>query len=98
MMIQPANPSFGNGQVVSVATTSTAITLTAKSKQLICTNQGANMVYVRCTPTAAAATTADMCIPPGSQVVLTKDFDTLAITAIAATGATPLHVMPAEGF
>lgn len=96
MMIQPVNPAYGNGQIVSVATTNTAITLTAKSKQLICTNQGANMVYVRCI--TGAATTADMCIPPGSQIVITKDYDTLAIAAIATTGATNLHVMPGEGF
>lgn len=94
--INRANPAFGNGQIVSVGTTSTAITLPVQSKQLILTNQGANMIYVRCIP--GAATTADACIPPNEQVVITKFADTVAITAIAATGATNLHVMPAEGF
>lgn len=96
MMIQPVNPAYGNGQIVSVATTSTAITLAAPSKQLVCTNQGANYIYVRCI--TGAATVADMPIAPGQQVVITKLYDTLAITAIAVTGATNLHVIPAEGF
>jgi len=95
---QPICPSFGNGAVVSVGTTSTAITLKAKSQQLCLTNQGANYIYVSCATTARAATNADMAIPPNSQKVITKDYDTLAITAIAETGATNLHVMPGEGF
>lgn len=93
---QPLCPAFGNGQIVNVATTSTAITLTAPSMQLVLTNQGANFIYVRCIP--GAATTADMPVPPGEQIVISKFYDQLAITAIAVTGATNLHVMPCEGF
>lgn len=98
MMIQPANPSFGNGQIVAVTTTSAAFTLTAKSKQIIATNLGSNPAYIRMTPTSAAATTADMLIPQGAQVTFTKDYDTVAGTIISTGGTTSVHIMPAEGF
>ncbi len=94
---QPANPSFGNGQVVNAGTSTTAFTLTAKSKQIIATNLGTNPVYVRLTPAGGSATTADMVVPANQQVTFTKDYDTLAGAAIAPAGATNIHLMPAEG-
>lgn len=95
---QPANPAYGLGQTVAVATTSTAFTLAAPSKQVIVTNTGANPIYVRITPAGGAATTADMIVLPSQQVILTKFADTLAGAMIATGGASTAHIIPAEGF
>jgi hypothetical protein len=98
MLIQPANPSYGNGQVASVTTASGNVTLAAPSKQVLFTNLGANPAFVCMSPTARAATTADACIPPGAMVTYTKFYDQLVISMISTGGATSVHVIPAEGF
>jgi len=93
-----ANPSYGSGQVIAVTTTSQNVTLPVKSKQVIFTNLGTNPAYVRMTPAAVAATTADAIVPVGAPVVYTKGEDITTISIVSTGGTATVHVMPAEGF
>jgi hypothetical protein len=94
----PVQPGYGTGQVLTPAAGAATATLTPGSKQLILTNLGANVAYVRVGTTGlAAASTADYPIPAGAQVVITKAMGDDKLSHISATGTT-LHVMSGEGF
>lgn len=98
MIVQPANPSYGSGQVIAVTTGSQNVNVPTPSKQIQFTNLGANPAFVRMTPAGAAATTADAVIPPGSIVVYTKFADVAQISIVSTGGATSVHLIPVEGF
>lgn len=92
-------PHYGTNQVIAPAAASASITIGAGNRSLLIQNTGANIAYVRAykvSDGAVSATTADLAIPSGKQLVISKppDFDTLA--HISATGTT-LNVMSGEG-
>lgn len=94
----PVQPGYGTGQIVNPAAGAATANLTAGSKQLILTNQGANPAYVRVGQTGlATATTADYPVPAGAQVVITKAMGDDKLSHISPLGTT-LHVMNGEGF
>jgi hypothetical protein len=93
----PVQPAYGSGQVLSPGAASATATLQKGSKQLILTNQGANVCYVRVGQGVAAASTADYPVPAGAQVVITKAMDDNQLSHISPLGTT-LHVMNGEGF
>lgn len=93
----PVQPGYGSGQVLGPGVASATATLKTGSKQLILTNQGANVCYVRVGQSAAAASTADYPVPAGAQVVITKAMDDNQLSHISPLGTT-LHVMNGEGF
>jgi hypothetical protein len=98
MIIQPVSPSYTRGQTVNPAAASANVALSSSSKQLILTNLGANVCYVRLSDDAAAvATTADYPVPSGAQLVISKDERHTRLAHISAAGTT-LHFIPGEGF
>lgn len=97
MNIAPFNPAYTSGQVVTPAAGAASINVNAVSKQVCLTNLGANVCYVRCSDVAISATTADYPVPPGMQVLITKQDGHNILSHISAAGTT-LHVMTGEGF
>jgi hypothetical protein len=95
--IQPFNPAYLSGQVVTPAAGAASITINKEAKQVCLTNLGANVCYVRLSDVAISATTADYPVPPnGTQVVITKADGHSILSHISAAGTT-LHVMTGEG-
>lgn len=97
MIKAPFFPQYGSGQTVSPAAASATVNLLAGTKNVMLTNTGLNVCYVRIGATAVAATTADVPVLPGTQVVVSKDQDYTALTHISAAGTT-LHIMTGEGW
>jgi hypothetical protein len=95
---QPVYPAYGSGQVLTPAAASATATIRTGNKQLILTNLGTNVCYVRVGQSGlGAATTADYPIPAGAQVVVTRNEQDTQLSHISAAGTT-LHAMNAEGF
>lgn len=96
---QPIAPAYGTGQSVAPAAASAVAALTPGSNQLVLTNLGAAVCYVRVGDAAGApvATANDYPIPAGAQVVITKGQQQNALAHISAAGTT-LHIMNGEGF
>lgn len=93
----PFNPTYGSGQVVAAAAASAAISnLNGNDKQVVVTNLGANVAYVRVVSDTSAATTADYPVPAGQQVNLTKG-DGTRLAYISAAG-TSLHIITGNGW
>lgn len=97
MIKAPFFPQYGSGQTVSPGAASATATLQAGTKNVVLTNGGLNVCYVRIGASAVAATTADMPILAGTQVVISKDQDHTALTHISPSGTT-LHIMTGEGW
>lgn len=89
-------PSYGSGAVVTPAAGSANVTIPA-GKSLCLTNLGTNVCYIRVGQTSQTATTADYPVPPGMQVIVTKDDRDVNMAHISAAGTT-LHYMVGEGF
>ncbi len=97
MIIAPVFPQYGSGQTVTPAAASAAATLQAGTKNVILTNTGLNVCYVRIGASSVAATAADYPVLAGTQVIISKDQDHTALTHISPAGTT-LHIMTGEGF
>lgn len=96
--LQPVNPHYTSGQVVSPAAGSANVAINATDKQVILTNLGANVCYIRISADAATtATTADYPVPAGAQVTITKGEGQNRLAHISAAGTT-LHIMTGEGW
>lgn len=96
---QPVQPAYGSGQTVTTGAASASVTLPRGTKQVILTNTGTNVGYVRITAGASNATTADYPIPAGAQVVVSRSDDDVVLSYIqAAAGTTTIHVICGEGF
>lgn len=95
----PFQPRYGSGAVVTPAAASADITLDAQkvNKNVVLSNLGAAVCYVRIGAGAQVATTADYPIPPGAQVVVSKEMEHDHLAHISATGTT-LQVMLGEGW
>lgn len=93
----PVQPGYGTGQTLTPGAAAATATLTIGSKQLILTNLGANVCYVRVGQSVANASTSDYPIPAGAQVVISKAQADNQLSHISATGTT-LHVINGEGF
>lgn len=97
MILAPVFPQYASGQTVAAGAASATATFAAGSKNLIVTNGGLNVAYVRIGGTAVAATAADFPILAGTQAVISKDQDHTAVTYISPAGTT-LHIMNGEGW
>lgn len=95
----PFTPLQGKGQPISASTTSASITLDAAgvaANQLAIYNAGSVLAFVRVGIGAQTATSADLFIPPGAFITITKGRgDTVA--AITASSTATIYVMPGEG-
>lgn len=93
----PVQPAYGTGQTLTPAAASAQATLPRGNKQVILTNTGANICYVRIGQGALTASAADFPVPAGSQSVVSKADDDNVLAHISAAGTT-LHVMTGEGW
>lgn len=93
----PINPAYGNGQVPTLGTGATSVTLGAKTKQVMFLNLGPQTAYVRMTPGAPVdASQVDAILPVNIPVVYTK-FEDIQTISLVSTGASTVHIMPCEG-
>jgi len=97
--IQPFSPHYTSGKTVTATTTAASTTVNGSSLNVLITNTGSNIAYVRIAGVAVTATAADMIILPSTQVSLTKSFGDSIISYLGvAAGDTTLHIMTGEGF
>lgn len=93
--INQFRPSYGSNQVVTPAAASASITIAKDDTAVRLVNSGANICYVRVRNSAGAATTADLPVRAGSEVIIRKGVDDTILSHISATGTT-LNVMTGE--
>lgn len=93
----PIQPAYTKGQTVTPAAAAASVDIDASAKQVCLTNLGLNVCYVRVSQGGDAATTADMPVLPGSQVIISKGTDEGKISHISASGTT-LHIITGEGW
>lgn len=94
---RPFNPAYGSGQVVTSGAAALAVTNLNKGDQnVVVTNLGSNVCYVRVMD-AGDASTADYPVLPGTQLSLTKGAEQTRLSHISATG-TSLHIMTGNGW
>ena len=74
MFMQPFGPYYGKTQTAAVNGAGAFTGLPASSKQLVLTNVGTVVIYVRATiaSDATAASAADMPVLPNSQITISK--------------------------
>ena len=97
-VLQPFNPTYGSNQVLTAGASSLNAAIASGNKQVIVTNSGTNIGYVKITTDpAATASTADMPILPKTLITLTKPMDSAYIAYISATGTT-IQVITGEGW
>ena len=92
----PFNPNRGANQVTTPGATSASVTINAISKSVRLVNSGANICHVRIGAGAQTATTADLPIRAGSEVIVSKGEGEDTLAHISASGTT-LHIQPGEG-
>jgi len=93
----PFNPSYTQGKSVTASAAAASVSFNGVDKQLVITNTGTNIAYIRTGTGAFSATTADMPILPGTQVSITKGDGAVTFSYISALGTT-LHAIPGEGW
>lgn len=96
------DPIYGSTKQITVGTSSTAVTITENSTyDLLMTNVGANIVWVRvATVSTAAVVNQDLPLLPNSQMVVSRIQSQVTnggqvqsfVTAIAAAAGNTLHI------
>lgn len=89
-------PRRGANQTVTAAATSASVSLDAQAKAVRLVNVGANICFVRIGAGAQTATTADMPVRSGSEIVVLKGDNDDTLAHISALGAT-LYIQTGEG-
>lgn len=92
----PFNPKRGSNQVTTPAAASASVSIDAVNKSVRLVNSGAGICHVRIGAGAQTATTADLPIRAGSEVVVSKADGDNTLAHISATGTT-LHIQTGEG-
>lgn len=92
----PFNPQRGANQVATPAAASASVAINAVSKSVRLVNSGANICHVRIGTGAQTATTADLPIRAGSEVIVNKGDGENTLAHISANGTT-LHIQTGEG-
>lgn len=90
--INQFRPRYGSNQVVTPAAASASITIAKDDTAVRLVNTGANVCYVRVRNAAGTATTADLAVRAGSEVIVRKGVDDTILSHISAAGTT-LNVM-----
>lgn len=93
--INQFRPRYGSNQVVTPAAASATITIPKDDQAVRLVNSGANICYVRIGNAAVAATTADLPVRAGSEVIVRKGMDDTSLSHISAAGTT-LNVQTGE--
>jgi hypothetical protein len=97
MITAPFFPQYGTGALVTPGAASASSTVQKGTKNVILTNGGLNVCYVKLGQSGISASTADFPVLAGTQVALSKDQDFDTIAYISAAGTT-LHIMNGEGW
>lgn len=90
------NASRGANQVVTPAAVSASVAIDAVAKSVRLVNSGANICYVRIGAGAQTATTADIPVRAGSDLVVSKGDGEDTVAYISAAGTT-LNIQTGEG-
>ena len=93
--INQFRPRYGSNQVVTPAAASASITIAKDDTAVRLVNTGVNVCYVRIRNAAGAATTADLPVRAGSEVIVRKGVDDTVLSHISAAGTT-LNVQTGE--
>lgn len=98
--LQPFSPHYGSGQTVTASSAGAlSVSINSNSFNVMVTNTGSNLAYVRIGTDSATATATDFPILAGSQVAITKGAGQNVLSYIGvATGTTTLHIMTGEGW
>lgn len=94
-IINQFRPRYGSNQVVTPAASSASINIAKDDQAVRLVNTGANVCYVRVRNSAGTATTADLPVRAGSEVIIRKGVDDTILSHISASGTT-LNVMTGE--
>lgn len=98
--LNPFSPIFGSTVTISASTTSASVSLssmTSRPQQIVITNSGSNIAFVRYGIGAQTATVADLPILPNAAVVLSLNPDSDTLAAITASGATAIYATVGNG-
>lgn len=95
-MNRPFNSNRGANQVATSAAASASVSLDTTAKSVRLVNSGSNICHVRIGTGAQTATTADLPIRSGSEIIVTKGDGEDTLAHISASGTT-LHVQTGEG-
>lgn len=92
----PFQPRAGSNVVASPGASSASITIDAQAKSVRLVNVGANICHVRIGVGSQTATTADMPVRAGAEIVVSKGDGENTLAHISAAGTT-LHIQVGEG-
>jgi hypothetical protein len=92
----PFQPRRGVNQVLTPAAASASVSIDPQAKSVRLVNAGEAICHVRIGAGAQTATTADLPVLPGSEIVVSKGDGDDTLAHISATGTT-LHVQTGEG-
>ncbi len=97
MTFKVFQPAFGYGQTISATSTASNIQIGNWSNQLVLSNLGTIVAYVRSGGSDVVASATDYPILPGQQVSISKIQGATHISAVTASGSTSIHAIPGEG-
>lgn len=92
----PFQPQRGANQVATPAAASVSVQINAVSKSVRLVNSGTGICHVRIGTGAQTATTADLPVRAGSEIIVSKGDGEDTVAHISAAGTT-LHIQPGEG-
>lgn len=92
----PFQPRRGVNVVATPAASSASISIDPEAKSVRLVNVGVNICHVRIGEGAQTATTADMPVRAGSEIVVQKGEGEDTLAHISASGTT-LHIQTGEG-
>ena len=95
-ILAPFQPRRGQNLTATSAASSASVSLDSQAKSVRLVNNGANICFVRIGAGAQTATTADMPVRAGSEIVVTKGDGEDTLAHISATGTT-LYIQTGEG-
>lgn len=92
----PFEPRRGANLVTTPAASSASVSIDPEAKSVRLVNVGVNICHVRIGEGAQTATTADMPVRAGSEIVVQKGEGENTLAHISALGTT-LHIQTGEG-
>lgn len=94
--VDPFAPNFGSNIVATPAASSATVSIVPGDNCVRLVNTGAAVCYVRVGTGTIAATTADLAVRAGSEVIIRKALDYDKLAHISATGTT-LNIQTGNG-
>jgi len=92
----PFQPQRGANLVATPGAASASVSINAQCKSVRLVNSGAGICHVRIGAGAQTATTADLPVRAGSEIIVSKGDGEDTVAHISAAGTT-LHIQPGEG-